>query len=249
MLWKVNELHFDVPLPIVKGRPLIVVHPACGANYLSSWSVMVEHGQPFVLVCDDLYPDYPDEWPFHRNADGGEYFVRMTDSCEGDRVYRNPELGFDNLLVLRQADAKVGLDSLPLVDILFIDWLDAIGPVVGNTTFSNTADYMASRVRAGGIIILDRKHSAMAPEWFDSANNEADLAHLGNGEWPIPVLKLPCGGGIDTEVFRVEHDNQQEVVFEFLSTLGIERRMSPADLEIMLRRIPNRTEGDFQGVQ
>ena len=65
MLWKDNQIFCDVPLPKVEDRPLIVSHPGAHMNYLASWNVMVDHGEPFVLVCDDLGPAYPDGQSSH----------------------------------------------------------------------------------------------------------------------------------------------------------------------------------------
>ena len=48
MLWKDNQIFCDVPLPKVEDRPLIVSHPGAHGNYLASWNVMVDHGEPFV---------------------------------------------------------------------------------------------------------------------------------------------------------------------------------------------------------
>ena len=59
MMWKNGELFASVPLPKVEGRPLIVSHPAADLNYINSWSIMVEHSEPFILFCDDLGPRYP----------------------------------------------------------------------------------------------------------------------------------------------------------------------------------------------
>ena len=60
MLWKNNQFFTDIPFPKVKDRPLIVAHPGAHMNYLASWNVMVDNEAPFVLVCDDLSPAYPD---------------------------------------------------------------------------------------------------------------------------------------------------------------------------------------------
>ena len=60
MLWKGNKMFTSIPFPIVEDRPLIAYHPGPHQNYLASWNVMVDNGQPFVLICDDLGPDYPD---------------------------------------------------------------------------------------------------------------------------------------------------------------------------------------------
>ena len=78
MFWKNDEPFLEIPIPEPEDRPLIVYHPAAGINYLSSWSILVENQNPFVLVCDDIGPHYPDDWPFTRDITNSEYFVRKN---------------------------------------------------------------------------------------------------------------------------------------------------------------------------
>lgn len=242
MFWKEGELECEIPLPIVDGRPLIVAHPAAGINYLAAWNVMIEHAQPFVLICDDVHPHYPDEWPLHRDFSNHEYFVRMADTSNGDRVYRNPNLTFDNLLVHREIDAIKGLDNLPLVDILFIDWLDAIHNQPNPSSFAKVAPLMAASVRDGGIVILDKKHEKVVPNWFDFSQEIAGLKHLGTAEWPILNLDFKSRKEIKAELFTIDNNSPQKGIFDFLSTLVMERRMNPKDLQIMMTRIPRRND-------
>jgi len=242
MFWKEGKLECEIPLPIVDGRPLIVAHPAAGINYLAAWNVMIEHGQPFVLICDDVNPHYPDEFPFHIDFGNSEYFVRMVDSSSGDRVYRNPNLAFDNLLVHREIDAIEGLDNLPLVDILFIDWLDAIHNQPSPSSFAKVAPLMAASVRDGGIVILDKKHEKVVPNWFDFPQEVTELKYIGTAEWPILDLDIISGNEIKAELFTVDNSSEQKGIFDFLSTLVIERRMNKYDLQIMKTRIPRRND-------
>ena len=83
MLWKGNKMFTSIPFPIVEDRPLIAYHPGPHWNYLASWNVMVDNGQPFVLICDDLGPDYPDGGWGQLSKDGHGVF------CESRQSNRN----------------------------------------------------------------------------------------------------------------------------------------------------------------
>ncbi|HIL65716.1 MAG TPA: hypothetical protein EYG33_06080 [Candidatus Poseidoniales archaeon] len=242
MMWKDNELLIEIPLPRVKNRPLIVAHPASGSNYTAAWNVMIEHGEDFVLVCDDVGPHYPDEWPYHCNEVGAEYFVRMQNSTHGDRIYRNPDLKFDNLLVHRQKTALEGFQSMPLVDVLFVDWIPPFSENTPDLPFKKVAAAMADTCRDGGIILLDEKARRNFPHWFEFEDGEFGLEYLGRAEWPIPSLEMTQRVEISAEVFRVHNTKKQADVDDFLSTLTMERRMSPKELKLMRKRIPRRND-------
>ena len=87
-------------------RPLIVAHPGAHMNYLASWNVMVDNEAPFVLVCDDLSPAYPDGWWSSHSQNNAEYFARISNPLGIGQAYRNPDLGFQNLLIHREMEAK-----------------------------------------------------------------------------------------------------------------------------------------------
>ena len=78
MLWKNNQFFTDISFPKVKDRPLIVAHLGAHMNYLASWNVMVDNEAPFVLVCDDLSPAYPDGWWSPHSHNNAEYFARIS---------------------------------------------------------------------------------------------------------------------------------------------------------------------------
>ena len=247
MLWKDNQFFAEVPLPKAGDGPLIVVHPAAGGNYLASWNIMTEHGQPFVLICDDVHPHYPDMWPYHSDDLGSEYFARIADPVGIGAAYRNPDLGFHNLLVHREMDGKEGYLNIPGIDILYLDWLTPFTEDDNRKSFMDCIALMASRVKDGGIIILDKKHQKACPQWFDfpdggefDVSDGISLQHIGMGDWPILSLRMPNGGGIAAEVFRVSNSNQLGCADDFLATLMVERRMDVASLEMMMRRIPQR---------
>ena len=246
MMWKNNQLFTEVPLPKASDGPLIVVHPAAGGNYLASWNIMIEHGQPFVLICDDVNPHFPDEWPYHSDDIGYEYFARIADPVGIGAAYRNPDLSFQNLLVHRAMDGKEGYLSIPEIDILYLDWLE---PFTDNNkkSFMDCIALMASRVKDGGVIILDRKHKNPCSQWFDFPEDGAftvadgiSLQHIGKGEWPILSLEMSWAKEIAAEVFSVNNSNQLGNADDFLATLMVERRMDIASLEMMKRRIPQR---------
>lgn len=247
MMWKDNQLFTEVPLPKASDGPLIVVHPAAGANYLASWNVMIDHGQPFVLICDDVNPHYPDEWPYHSDDTGYEYFARIADPVGIGAAYRNPDLGFQNLLVHRAMDGKEGYLSIPEIDILYLDWLEPFSNNEHGKAFMDCIALMASRVKDGGVIILDRKHKNPCSQWFDFPEDGAftvadgiSLQHIGKGEWPILSLEMSWAKEIAAEVFSVNNSNQLGNADDFLATLMVERRMDIASLEMMKRRIPQR---------
>ena len=249
MMWKNGELFYSVPFPKVEDRPLIVYHPAADMNYINSWSIMVENGDPFILFCDELSPMYPDNLPFIEDSLKHEYFARIANPLTGGRAYRNPELGFQNMLIHRQKDATKGIHDLPLIDVLYLDWLDPFLPRKHKPSFSDIMPKLAKQVRNGGLIILDRKHAEVIPEWFAYSNlllstkHEVCIEHIGRGDWPIPYVDLSHAREVEAEVFKVTHSFEQTGVNEFLASLMMERRLTPEDLTRIKYRLPARWPG------
>ena len=249
MMWKNGELFASVPLPKVEGRPLIVSHPAADLNYINSWSIMVENSEPFILFCDDLGPRYPDDLPFIEDSLRHEYFSRIANPLTGGRAYRNPGLGYQNMLVHRQKDAVEGMLDLPLVDILYVDWLEPFSQGSGPSSFSEIMPKLARNVRNGGLIILDRKHADVVPSWFAYSNlllstsNDVCIEHIGRGEWLIPSVDLPHTGDIIAEVFRVSNNLEQTGVEDFLASLMMERRLTAEQLMKIKYKLPARWPG------
>jgi len=250
MMWKNGEFFSSVPIPKVKDRPLIVYHPAADLNYINSWSIMAENEQPFILFCDELGPRYPDDLPFLESSLRMEYFARIANPLSGGRAYRHPEFGYQNMLVMRQKDAKKGIEDLPLVDILYLDWLE---PFIDNrkrNSYSDIIPKLARYVRDGGLIILDRKHAKTVPEWFTysqlilSTKKDVCIEHIGRGEWPIPFIDLKGVGEIEAEIFRVKNLNDEKIdVNDFLASLIHERRLKPNDLMKIKNTLPARWPG------
>ncbi len=253
MLWKDNQIFCDVPLPKVEDRPLIVSHPGAHMNYLASWNVMVDHGEPFVLVCDDFGPAYPDGWWAQHSKNGMEYFARLQNPQGVGQAYRNPDLPFQNLLVHRELDANKGMEDFPLIDIMYVDFIDIFltyeGKADWRPTFLAAAPKMVEKVRDGGVLIIDRKnvHEDCGPQWLEFPQGEFQVApgitleHVGKGEWLILDLELNGGKNeIEAEVFRVSNSNPLGNLDDFLAALMKERRLAPDDLKELKGTLPER---------
>jgi len=252
MLWKDNQVFCNVPLPTAKGRPLIVSHPGAHMNYLASWNVMVDHGEPFVLVCDDLGPAYPDSWWAQHSNDGMEYFARLQNPQGVGQAYRNPTLSFQNLLVHRELDANKGMEDFPLIDIMYVDFIEIFlaynGEVEWRPNFMAAAPKMVEKVRDGGVLIIDRKNvHEDYDQWLEFPQGEFEvspgitLEHVGKAEWLI--LEVPLNGGkheVEAEVFKVSNSNPLGNPDDFLMTLMKERRLAPEDLEELKGTLPAR---------
>ena len=254
MLWKNNQVFCNVPLPKADDRPLIVSHPGAHGNYLASWNVMVDHGEPFVLVCDDLGPAYPDGWWAQHSNNGMEYFARLQNPQGVGQAYRNPDLPFQNLLVHRGLEANKGMEDFPLIDIMYVDFIEIFqthnGEPDWRPTFMAAAPKMVEKVRDGGVLIIDRKnvHEDFNHEWLEFPEGEFEvspgitLEHVGKGEWLI--LDIPLNGGgrneIEAEVFRVSNSNPLGNPDDFLVALMKERRLAPEDLKELKGTLPER---------
>ena len=254
MLWKDNQFFCNVPLPKADGNPLIVSHPGAHMNYLASWNVMVDHGEPFVLVCDDLGPAYPDGWWAQHSNNGMEYFARLQNPQGVGQAYRNPDLPFQNLLVHRGLEANKGMEDFPLIDVMYVDFIDIFlthnGEPDWRPTFMAAAPKMVEKVRDGGVLIIDRKnvHEDFNHEWLEFPEGEFEvspgitLEHVGKGEWLI--LDIPLNGGgrneIEAEVFRVSNSNPLGNPDDFLVALMKERRLAPEDLKELKGTLPER---------
>jgi hypothetical protein len=222
-------------------------------NYLASWNVMVDHGEPFVLVCDDISPAYPDGWWAQHSNDGMEYFARLQNPQGVGQAYRNPDLSFQNLLVHRELDANKGMEDFPLIDIMYVDFIEMFlkynGEVDWRPTFMAAAPKMVEKVRDGGVLIIDKKNvHEDYDQWLEFPQGEFEVApgitleHVGTGEWLI--LDKPLNGGgrgeIHAEVFRVSNSNPLGNPDDFLVTLMKERRLAPEDLEELKGTLPAR---------
>jgi hypothetical protein len=218
-------LTIGLPIAAPDGRPLVVFHPAAGYQYRASWSVMVDHGSPFVLIANDMYPDYPDGYPGLHDAADPDYFQRIQ-SWSDDAVYVHSGLDYPHRLVHQEGCAKVAVENLTACDILHIDWLDWLRQNINENegaTFDELAANFAPKVVDGGLILLDLKHNIQPNDiihpWFQHPDGTFEvgpgvtLTLLGHANWPMPVLES-YGRDIDARVFRVanEHLSSDDVV-------------------------------------
>ena len=249
MLWKGNAMFTSIPFPIVEDRPLIAYHPGPHWNYLASWNVMVDNGKPFVLICDDLGPDYPDGGWGQHSKDGMEYFARVDNPIGIGQAYRNPDLPFQNLLIHRQIDAIIGMEELPFIDIMYIDFPELF---LGYNEepkhpLLRAASSLSSKVRDGGLIISDRKnfHDGWPlPEEEYQVDDNVMWKPLGNAEWFIipEGVNLYSSGNqdISADIFRVSQKRKFPDCFDFLASLMKHRRMSVEELQDIIEKTPKR---------
>ena len=243
MLWKNNQFFTDIPFPKVKDRPLIVAHPGAHMNYLASWNVMVDNEAPFVLVCDDLSPAYPDGWWSSHSHNNAEYFARISNPQGIGQAYRNPDLGFQNLLIHREMEAKKGLNDYPFIDIMYIDFPEIF--LEGGFDFESqesvllqTASLLSSKVRDDGLIIFDLKNRVdeknVLPKHDIEINEDISWEYMGKAEWfiiPKGVDLFHTGNqDVQAVIYKVWSKNKFPDCFDFLASLMKERRLTMNEL-------------------
>ena len=243
MFWKNNQFFTDIPFPKVKDRPLIVAHPGAHMNYLASWNVMVDNEAPFVLVCDDLSPAYPDGWWSSHSHNNSEYFARVSNPQGIGQAYRNPDLGFQNLLIHREMEAKKGLKDYPFIDIMYTDFPEIF--LEGGFDFESqepvlvqSASLLSSKVRDEGLIIFDLKNAdgnISLPKGLIEINEDISWEYMGKAEWfiiPKGVDLLHTGNqDVHAVIYKVRNKNEYPDCFDFLASLMKERRLSIDELE------------------
>ena len=242
MLWKNNQFFTDIPFPKVKDRPLIVAHPGAHMNYLASWNVMVDNEAPFVLVCDDLSPAYPDGWWSPHSHNNSEYFARISNPKGIGQAYRNPDLGFQNLLVHREIEARKGLEDFPFIDIMYTDFPEiflegGFDSESKETVLLQAASLLSSKVRDEGLIIFDLKNASQdinLPNGLIEINEDISWEYMGKAEWFIipKGVELFHSGNQDVQavIYRVRNKNKFPDCFDFLASLMKERRLTIDEL-------------------
>ena len=251
MLWKNNQFFTEIPFPKVKDRPLIVAHPGAHMNYLASWNVMVDNEAPFVLVCDDLSPAYPDGWWSSHSQNNSEYFARISNPLGIGQAYRNPDLGFQNLLIHREMEAKKGLKDYPFIDIMYTDFPE-IFLEGGFDSESNepmllqAASLLSAKVRDEGLIIFDLKNASQdinLSKGLIEINEDISWEYMGKAEWfiiPKGVDLFHTGNqDVQAVIYKVRNNNKFPDCFEFLASLMKERRLSIDELE-NIKHLPPR---------
>ena len=252
MLWKNNQFFTDIPFPKVKDRPLIVAHPGAHMNYLASWNVMVDNEAPFVLVCDDLSPAYPDGWWSPHSHNNSEYFARISNPQGVGQAYRNPDLGFQNLLIHREIEARKGLEDFPFIDIMYTDFPEIF--LEGGFDFESNqpvliqaASLLSSKVRDEGLIIFDLKNRVdeknVLPKHDIEISEDISWEYMGKAEWFIipKGVDLFHSGNQDVQavIYKVRNNNKFPDCFDFLASLMKERRLSIEELE-NIKHLPPR---------
>ena len=251
MLWKNNQFFTDIPFPVVRDRPLIVAHPGAHMNYLASWNVMVDNEAPFVLVCDDLSPAYPDGWWSSHSQNNSEYFARISNPQGIGQAYRNPDLGFHNLLIHRGIEAKKGLKDYPFIDIMYTDFPEIF--LEGGFNFESeepvllqAASLLSSKVRDEGLIIFDLKNASQdinLPKGLIEINEDISWEYMGTAEWfiiPKGVDLFHTGNqDVQAVIYKVRNKNKFPDCFDFLASLMKERRLSIDELE-NIKHLPPR---------
>ena len=251
MLWKNNQFFTEIPFPKVKDRPLIVAHPGAHMNYLASWNVMVDNEAPFVLVCDDLSPAYPDGWWSSHSQNNSEYFARISNPLGIGQAYRNPDLGFQNLLIHREMEAKKGLKDYPFIDIMYTDFPE-IFLEGGFDSESNepmllqAASLLSAKVRDEGLIIFDLKNASQdinLSKGLIEINEDISWEYMGKAEWfiiPKGVDLFHTGNqDVQAVIYKVRNNNKFPDCFGFLASLMKERRLSIDELE-NIKHLPPR---------
>jgi hypothetical protein len=243
MLWKNNQFFTDIPFPKVRDRPLIVAHPGAHMNYLASWNVMVDNRAPFVLICDDLSPAYPDGWWSSHSHQGAEYFARISNPQGVGQAYRNPDLGFQNLLIHRGMEAKKSLNDFPFLDIMYTDFpeiflqegfdFESKEPVL-----LQVASLLSSKVRDEGLIIFDLKNATeeiILPKGLIEVDENISWEYMGKAEWFIipKGVDLVHTGNQDVQavIYKVKNKSTFPDCFDFLASLMKERRLSIDELQ------------------
>ena len=242
MLWKNNQFFTEIPFPKVKDRPLIVAHPGAHMNYLASWNVMVDNEAPFVLVCDDLSPAYPDGWWSSHSQNNSEYFARISNPQGIGQAYRNPDLGFQNLLIHREIEAKKGLKDYPFIDIMYIDFPEIF--LEGGFDFESNepmllqaASLLSSKVRDEGLIIFDLKNASQdnsLPQGLIEVSEDISWEYMGKAEWfiiPKGVDLFHTGNqDVQAVIYKLRNKNKFPDCFDFLASLMKERRLTKNEL-------------------
>ena len=213
-------------------------------NYLASWNVMVDNEAPFVLVCDDLSPAYPDGWRSPHSHNNSEYFARISNPQGVGQAYRNPDLGFQNLLVHREFEAKKGLEDFPFIDIMYTDFpeifLESEFDFESNQpVLIQAASLLSSKVRDEGLIIFDLKNRVdeknVLPKHDIEISEDISWEYMGKAEWFIVPkgVDLFHSGNQDVQavIYKVRNNNKFPDCFDFLASLMKERRFTIKELE------------------
>jgi hypothetical protein len=179
-----DELNVGIDYTIDKSRPLVIAHPAAGNHYHASMSFIEEFDHPFIQLVIDLFPYFPDTWPGTVTTHGNFMkYQRINDTVEGYPVFRVCDNKQPHWQVQVTSDAEAYLNSIPLVDILYLDWIDWIkmGKDNGDKQIQSILTHVTKFVRKGGLIILDHKHDLTRMYCFNEIGTESLAVNQSSG--------------------------------------------------------------------
>ena len=210
-----TQVKTSLDVDIRKDRPLLLYHPACDRNYISSWQLLLDIGHEFIQICNDRWPAYPENM---MNESGFQYWTRMGDMNKYDgQVYHRYEESVNHRQIHVEGCAAEILESLPLVDIYYDDYPCALFDGV-NPSLNQYLDKICESVVDGGLLIFDMKNFRFSFNQKNLAyqlryeNNDNRLQYLGEAEWmnlaDVAVIKTT-----DVMVFQIHHKATDKVNF------------------------------------
>ena len=173
---KDNNIGIGLPIVVDEDRPLVIVHPAAANHYHASMSLFEDAGHPFVHVLVDFGQYCPDEWPYHADIVNHAVYQRLHDTSQGHPVFRKVCIDVPHWQVHVGGEAFEYLSNAPPVDILYVDWFSWIDRFISNdeNAFAEMMANYISKIRDGGLVIVDHKHKQMKEggcRWFNHPND------------------------------------------------------------------------------
>tara|TARA_B100000459_G_scaffold146109_1_gene111635 strand:- start:92 stop:1639 length:1548 start_codon:yes stop_codon:yes gene_type:complete len=212
---KDKDMGIGLPIEVDENRPLVVAHPAAANHYHASMSLFEDAGHPFVHALVDFGQFCPDEWPYHANVANHANYQRLHDTSTGDPVFRKVFIDIPHWQIHHGGDAFEYLMNAPPVDVLYVDWFSWIDRFIINddVAFADMMAQYASKIRDGGLVIVDHKHREMGEggcRWFNhpggffALDSNTQMEEVCDIEW--------LGGNANDEVqtyaatvFKVHH--------------------------------------------
>lgn len=196
-------------------RPLIMYHPACDRNYVSSWQIMLDIGKEFIQICNDRWPYYPEDW---RSESGFQYWSRLGDMNKYDgQVHHRATESIPHRQIHIEGDASEILETLPLVDIYYDDYPCALFDGY-NPEPRAYLEKICQNVVDGGLLIFDLKnfsHSNEVENWGYRLKNEdmdGKIEYLGHAEW-LNLAEISLHKSSKALIFRVKSGAKKNVKF------------------------------------
>jgi len=212
-----NGIGIGLPIDVDENRPLVIAHPAAALHYHASMSLFEDAGHPFVHVLVDFGQYCPDEWPYHADEAQHAIYQRLHDTSTGDPVFRKVCIDVPHWQIHAAGEAFEYLSNAPPIDILYVDWMAWLDKFITNdeTGFADMMAQYASKIRDGGLVILDHKHLMMGHDgnrWFNYPSGVFSIDQYTQMEAVCDIEWL--GGNRDNEVqtyvatvFKVHHSS------------------------------------------